>query len=491
MTSLAVPSVARVLPVDGGSAELRQWLEDRLLQGAGQERHLWLVLPAPVRPVESLPAVSETADFVDQAGHSVVWDPPNGMSMSGIGAAWKMQLQGTDRFRRLRDAADPVLKNIASTRHSAAPNLEPRVLGGFAFDEGAADQDPWQDFGDGCFSLPRFVYGVDESQGVAQAGLALAVHGGELVEESSRRSWLDATMNLLQRLEELDSSTSSGLGRDPMDGMALLSGPEGVVGSEDVDDPDWIHRIEEIREAIARGDVQKIVAARRCEVDLRSPLAMPEVLALLGRDLRASTRFAFGRSKSTFLGVTPERLLAKEGRRIHTEALAGSIERGHAADLLDSGKDRLEQQLVVDSIVRRLEPLCDRLQVAAKPTIRELRDVLHLHTPILGALKESCHILDLVETLHPTPAVGGVPTPAAMEWIRNRETHARGWYAAPIGWFDAQGDGELAVALRSCVLTHRKAYLFVGAGIVSDSDPVAELQETELKKQALLSALQG
>ena len=271
----------------------------------------------------------------------------------------------------------------------------------------------------------------------------------------------------------------------------LDASPQPVVDLAPQDDADWIRRIEDIRDAIGRGEVEKIVAARRAEVALPSKLDVAKVLGLLGHGLRASTRFAFCRDSAVFLGVTPERLLAKEGLKIHTEALAGSIERGHGEELLDSGKDRLEQQLVVDSIVRRLEPLCDRLQVAARPTVRELRDVVHLHTPIHGQLGAPRHILELVEELHPTPAVGGVPTPAAMAWISERETHARGWYAAPIGWFDAHGDGELAVALRSCVLAPDKAYLFVGAGIVEDSDPELELRETELKKQAMLSALQA
>ena len=146
---------------------------------------------------------------------------------------------------------------------------------------------------------------------------------------------------------------------------------------------------------------------------------------------------------------------------------------------------------MVDAIVRRLEPLCESLRVAERPSVRELKDVLHLHTEIRGELAGDRHVLDLVEMLHPTPAVGGVPTAAAVEWIREHETHARGWYAAPVGWFDADGDGELMVALRSCVLAGDRAWLWAGAGIVADSDPIAELAETALKEQALLGALGG
>lgn len=144
---------------------------------------------------------------------------------------------------------------------------------------------------------------------------------------------------------------------------------------------------------------------------------------------------------------------------------------------------------MVDAIVRRLEPLCSCLHVAPEPRVRELREVLHLHTPIRGTLTRPRHVLELVEGLHPTPAVGGVPTAEALRWIPEHEPDERGWYAAPVGWFDAAGDGEFAVALRSCVLRGREAYLYAGAGIVRDSDPELEYHEMELKKQALLRAL--
>ena len=268
------------------------------------------------------------------------------------------------------------------------------------------------------------------------------------------------------------------------------------VGESEADDA-WVHRVDEIRRAIRAGEVEKIVAARRFRITVDVDLAMSQVLRRLGRGLRSSTRFAFRRRTAigdvTFLGATPERLVSKRADALETEALAGTMEAGaeHAAELLESGKNRHEQQLVTDSIVRRLRPLCTHLEVADRPTVRELRDMLHLHTPIRGTLASSQHVLDLVKALHPTPAVGGVPTPEAMAWIAHHETHPRGWYAAPIGWLDARGDGEFYVALRSCLVAGGEAFLYAGAGIVGDSDPLAELRETELKTHALRKALRS
>ena len=123
------------------------------------------------------------------------------------------------------------------------------------------------------------------------------------------------------------------------------------------------------------------------------------------------------------------------------------------------------------------------------PAVRALRNILHLHTPIAAELSAPVHVLELAAALHPTPAVGGTPTRLATAWIAAREPAPRGWYAAPVGWFDAAGDGELAVAIRSGLLAGRTAHVWAGAGIVRDSDAEAEWAEVEVKQRAVLDAL--
>jgi isochorismate synthase EntC len=159
--------------------------------------------------------------------------------------------------------------------------------------------------------------------------------------------------------------------------------------------------------------------------------------------------------------------------------------------MMASSKEREEHQLVVRAILKALEPFCDSLRSASEPSVRELPNLLHMQTPIEGRLREPTHILSLVQALHPTPAVGGVPTNEAIRWIVEHEALARGWYSAPVGWTDASGDGEFVVALRSGLLRDGKAWVYAGAGIMADSDPDAEYAETELKMQALLGALHG
>src|SRR6185436_14347319 len=157
------------------------------------------------------------------------------------------------------------------------------------------------------------------------------------------------------------------------------------------------------------------------------------------RELEASeycTRFAIRCASTTFLGATPERLVRLTGNVVDTEALAGSGDAGTATELLESQKERVEHDLVVQEIVKRLAPSCDGLEYPKTPEVRALKHLVHLHTPIHGRLRTREHVLDLVSRLHPTPAVGGLPGLRAQQFIADHEPVPRGWYASPIGWFD-------------------------------------------------------
>ncbi len=144
---------------------------------------------------------------------------------------------------------------------------------------------------------------------------------------------------------------------------------------------------------------------------------------------------------------------------------------------------------MVRAIVEALAPLCESLDHPDEPRIQRLRHVVHLQTPFVGRLREPTHVLELVRRLHPTPAVGGWPAAPALRWIAREEPGSRGWYAGPVGWFDARGDGEFGVALRSGLLRRGEAHLYAGAGIVRGSDAEAEFDETEVKLRTMLDAL--
>ncbi len=462
-SSLASSPPAAVAP------RLRELTLDRLAAHAGRSRTLVLAVPAPRVAPESLLRLSPR-DF------AVLWDPPTGQAVAGVGAAHRIQLRGKRRFATLRQRSGEIGERLVCESLLGAALPAPRFLGGLAFDVGAATAEPWAEFGDGCFTLPRITY----CRTADAATLSLAVRCDLELGCDRAASWAEELLQLLAGLESWALAAPS-----------LSAQPLAVERVEKSAIERWSRQVQRVHRAVAAGEVEKIVAARRSLVELAGAADPVAFLERLGRGLLASTRFAFRRPQSTFLGATPERLISRHGAEIVTEALAGSIasDGERAAELLSSRKDLREHQLVVDEVVRRLAPLTSHLEVAEEPLIRELREVLHLCTPIRGHLAEPRHVLELVEALHPTPAVGGVPSERARRWIADNEDHPRGWYAGPIGWFDGSGDGEFAVALRGCLLAGRRAFVYVGAGIVRGSEAELEYHETELKKRTLLAAL--
>ncbi|HVM05363.1 MAG TPA: isochorismate synthase [Acidimicrobiales bacterium] len=257
---------------------------------------------------------------------------------------------------------------------------------------------------------------------------------------------------------------------------------------------EWLEVIAEAVAAIRAGRLRKVVLAREVTVEANRPVLPLDVMARL-RALYPSCMLF---SVDGFVGASPELLVSRRGDAVRSQPMAGTIPRSGdpdvdarlAAALLASGKDRHEHAMVVDAVAAALRPHCSSLDVPAEPSIVPLRNVSHLGTVVSGRLDGAGpSALDLAFLLHPTPAVGGTPTGAALAYIAEAEGLDRGRYAGPVGWMDARGDGEWAVGVRSAELDGNRARLFAGVGVVADSDPELELAETQLKLQALLAAV--
>jgi isochorismate synthase len=245
------------------------------------------------------------------------------------------------------------------------------------------------------------------------------------------------------------------------------------------------------------GALTKVVLARACEVAFAQPVDVADTLEHLGQYYPECYRFLFEpRARHAVFGATPELLARVEGNRLKTMALAGSIRRGTTAsedaDLADQlwrdPKERHEHALVVEGLRERLAGWADPIAMPAVPEVMRLRNIHHLHTPVTARAVPG-GVLAAVARLHPTPALGGTPQEAALAFIRAHEPMPRGWYAAPVGWVDADLDGEFAVAIRSAVAEERRVWLYAGAGIVAGSEPEREWRETALKFQPMLTAL--
>lgn len=425
---------------------------------------------APVLPLEAVRACWPR----DEA---MFWAPRSGSGVVTTGVAHRLRASGPARMDSIRDAGAHLLKRLAAQVPQGAP--VPRLWGGFSFAPGAASCDAWNEFGDAGFVLPALSYSSDGRRAWLQCiGL------GSPADVEARAG---EALALLQRgALAAGAFAASATAGAP---AATSCGRVRLEGLPDTDD--WKARIDAILQAIADGRVRKVVAALSATVAFDHPLSPERVIANLRAETGPVFRFAIGRGNSTFVGATPELLVRRQGDSVRSEALAGTLARanGGPQDLMASEKDRDEHAFVRDALIAVLGPLCRELDVPEVPTVRELRVLYHLLTPVRGLLHTPVHVLDLVERLHPTPATCGTPRDVALKMILADESFPRGWYASPVGWFDAAGDGEFVVALRSALMTSRGARVYAGAGIVSGSRAEHELLEVQLKQRAILRAL--
>jgi menaquinone-specific isochorismate synthase len=244
---------------------------------------------------------------------------------------------------------------------------------------------------------------------------------------------------------------------------------------------------------IRAGAAEKIVLARDLVAHADAPLDPRYLLSRLAAGFPGCWTFAV----DGLVGATPEMLLERTGDIVRSRVLAGSAwrragdtdESAVGAELL-SGKNREEHAYAVRSAADALAPYCTSLDVPTEPSVVGLSNVSHLSTDLAGRLTEPVSSLELAGALHPTAAVGGTPTRTAVELIRRIEGLDRGRYAGPVGWVDANGDGEWGIALRCAQLAGTSARLYAGCGIVADSDPESELAEAQAKFGAVRGALE-
>ncbi|WP_123534160.1 isochorismate synthase [Halosimplex salinum] len=408
---------------------------------------------------------------------TVAWSE-DGQQVAAGGSAATITADGAGRFDTVRRAGEALFggRTVASDLPRAA---RPRLFGGFAFHDDDKDDggSPWTGFPDAQFVLPAV----------------------QVVRTEDGSTWVVATATGPDAETRADSRLDEWAERvDALEPVPHDGGPGIERRSYTPDDAGWRRQVEAAVERIERGTLRKVVLAQSLTVDLRSDLSVPAVYDRLTETYPDCFRFIVApEGGGRFFGATPERLVSRDGRTVRTEALAGSTGRGDtpeedewlASELQESQKDSHEHELVVEAIKAQLDPFATSISTGDR-TVRRLATVQHLQTPVTADLAEDDHVLSLVEALHPTPAVGGLPPDEALETITETETFERGWYASPVGWFDAEGNGTFAVAIRSAVATDRQATLFAGNGIVGDSDPDREWDEVQLKYRPVLDALE-
>jgi len=446
-------------------------------------RPRWLALSADEPPGRDALACFEEASEPDR----FYWEhPAEGGALAAAGRCTAIEVSGADRFGRAGARARDLFARLDAESVRPAER-GPLLVGGFAFEETEPREPDWKGFPSGLWVLPEILFRSSATGG---------------------RWTVCTSVSPADDPAELAHRLSSRL-------AAALDGPAGreAVRRPPVE-PDfhtaaacsheaWRERVRAALDAIAKGDLEKVVLARSVRVEVPGRLQAGRLLESLRADHPSCVQFAVARGDAVFLGATPERLLRFDASsaRVETGALAGTGARGRspaederlARALRECGKEQAEHAAVVRAIRDALRPRCGELQGPETPGCLALEGIRHLHTPLSGrvtpAWRGRVGLLELAGDLHPTPAVAGVPTDAARAWLRGHEELERGWYAGPVGYLDAEGGGELRVALRCALLRGGSAVLHAGAGIVAGSDPERELRETRLKLRALLGPL--
>lgn len=358
--------------------------------------------------------------------------------------------------------------------------VQPVLFGGFSFDPLNNQPSEWRNFPQAYFAVPTFQLIVKGEQAYVSIHLITKEPHSFMVFETLRKE------------------------RDRLIHAAQVSEPKDykkprVLEKKELKKDEYMESIRKVTEVIRSGDVDKVVIARALELDFEEPLSAASSLSQATNEQPESFLFGLEAGEQFFFGATPERLVKVEAQKALSTCLAGSTPRGKSVEqdellgeaLLNDSKNRSEHQYVVQMIGDVFKEYCLEPHIPQTPKLMKIRDIQHLYTPVEGQLKDGSSLLNLVEALHPTPALGGEPKQQALSMIRSYEPLNRGYYAAPIGWIDAKGDGEFAVAIRSALIDGNKAYLYAGGGIVADSSPEAEYEETWVKFRPMLRVLGG
>lgn len=438
-------------------------------------------------PIQSIDTLAVIEQNPNKDTFEFYWEKPDeDFSICAAGELSRIQVTGENRFKEASAAGKSVINKIFHYSNLKHSKSTPHLFGGFSFfDHNVGTR--WSDYGAASFTLPKW--------SVIKSG-ALTLLTITIKLDSSITS-VDVNNHILEIFTDLDKLFSTDNYKIETEFKNEHSIP--VPTKDSAEYFKWQHAIQKANKQIAKNDFEKIVLARKLEIDTDNSVCDTHILNRLRHQYPECYSFLVRQNKhSSFIGSTPERLAAFNNKFILTEGLAGSTPRGKTAsedaklenELLLSSKNRNEHEFVTNAIIESLNKYAEKIEVADFPVVKKLTNVQHLFTPIRATIKDGVSKTELMKTLHPTPAVGGFPRDKAVPSIQNFEDFERGWYAAPIGWINAHGDGEFAVAIRSGLIEKNKVSFFAGCGIVEGSNPEKEWEETNLKFIPMLSALE-
>lgn len=368
---------------------------------------------------------------------------------------------------------------IVTNGQDRAKGIGPVLFGGFAFDPKKRGEDIWTHFPNALFFVPNFLLTIHN-----QTEMYVTV---TFVCKPDDEDTIGARAH--EKLQQLLEKSN----------LTLDTNEPTLQSQQEVEPILWKNSVSKAIDSLKNNELGKVVLSRQLKLQFDSPISDAQLLSTLTNEQKDSFVFGLNWQGSSFIGATPERLVKKEGDFVQSTSLAGSIKRGDSPEeddslgqwLLNDQKNSLEHQYVVQQISETFTKLCKETHVSDSPGLLKMRDIQHIYTGINGQVLHHVSLLDFVERLHPTPALGGTPKSKALKMIRDLEPMDRGYYASPIGWCDYDDNGEFVVGIRSGLVQQEMVTLYAGCGIVADSDSEKEYEETKIKFRPMLTALGG
>lgn len=399
--------------------------------------------------------------------------PGNDLSLIALDQLFNITENGPARFitaeKKIKELSEKFISN------NNYKNL-PLFVGGMKFTIEHSDDD-WKDYNDSTWFIPELMF-------CSKGKKTFITYNYYYEQGLSKTKLTEKFSNKLESLLSIKENVDPKLPR--------------IVNSSGLSPKDkkkWKQAINLALEKIYDKEIKKVVIARKIEIISSEELNLTIALNNLRKDYPDCYLFAYHKGNSTFFGATPELLARVSDRKLEAEAVAGSISRGSSNDedrkletaLLNSKKDIDEHQYVLDYLLNSLKDISKNILFNEKPSVRKLKNIQHLLTNITAELNDDTSLMSVLKELHPTPAVCGFPKDTALNLIKKIENQKRGLYSGIIGWFNLDNEGEFSVSIRSALIKGNKLTAFAGGGIVENSDPDAEFEETEMKFKPILS----
>lgn len=402
-------------------------------------------------------------------------------SLLGLGNLFSITESGQARFTLTEKKIKTFNETFMNNWDDYSLNNVPVFMGGMKFTLDR-DNELWEDYSDSNWFIPKIQIFKKDDQNYLVYNF-----------------FISSTSQIKKIVEDFSIIISSISSQEKGETQYKKVQVKLKTGTSPKDKKKWCNSVKEVLDLIEKGVYEKVVLSRMIELHLDNEPVLTPLLMQLGKKYPDCYLFSFHSGKSTFFGASPEKLIKFTNGTLETDALAGSAPRGKTEDedialekeLLSSKKNLLEHNMVIKYLNNQLLEFAEEIEYSNSPNIKKYLNIQHLWTPIRVKLKPQKQLFNILENLHPTPAVCGIPKSDTINFIKKNEDYSRGLYTGILGWFNLNGEGEFFVPLRSALLKKKNVYAFAGSGLVEGSDPTVEYKETELKFEPILSLFEN